>query len=130
MGNKGSVLRAGALAHATSYMPEEEPTDSPSALIPAALSPRAATRTQRGVDYEFGKAFGRQDADKYFGGMISKPTPCTPCLCTHAESLLIFYSDEVSLSCACLYRNAVQVLLAVRIPVHRAAATAFLPTQA
>ena len=80
-------------------MPEEEPLDSPSALLPAALSPRAATRTQRGVDYEFGKAFGRQDADKYFGGMISKSMPCTPCLFAHAETMLILSSGEVSLSC-------------------------------
>lgn len=80
-------------------MPEEEPLDSPSALIPTALSPRAAARTQRGVDYEFGKAFGRQDADKYFGGMISKSMACTLCLFTHAEPVLILCSDELSELC-------------------------------
>ncbi len=71
-GTKGAALRAGALAHVTSYLPEEDYMESPSTPGAAALSPRAAAHTQRGVDYEFGKAFDRQDADKYFGGMISE----------------------------------------------------------
>lgn len=71
-GAKGAALRAGALAHVTSYLPEEEYIEGPSASGAAALSPKAAAHTQRGVDYEFGKAFDRQDADKYFGGMISE----------------------------------------------------------
>ncbi|DBA81363.1 hypothetical protein WJX79_002588 [Trebouxia sp. C0005] len=73
-GAKGAALRAGALAHVTSYLPEEEYIEGPSASGAAALSPKAAAHTQRGVDYEFGKAFDRQDADKYFGGMISVRT--------------------------------------------------------
>ncbi len=73
-GTKGAALKAGALAHVTSYLPEEDYMESPSTPGAAALSPRAAAHTQRGVDYEFGKAFDRQDADKYFGGMISEST--------------------------------------------------------
>ena len=73
-GTKGAALRAGALARVTSYLPEEDYMESPSAAGAAPLSPRAAALTQRGMDYEFGKAFDRQDADKYFGGMISEST--------------------------------------------------------
>jgi len=86
-GTKGAALRAGALAHVTSYLPEEDYVESPSIPGAAALSPQAAAHTQRGVDYEFGKAFDRQDADKYFGGMISESTPLRSvrlCMCAAA----------------------------------------------
>ena len=86
-GTKGAALRAGALAHVTSYLPEEDYVESPSTPGAAALSPQAAAHTQRGVDYEFGKAFDRQDADKYFGGMISESTPLRSvrlCMCAAA----------------------------------------------
>ena len=33
------------------------------------LSPKALSRAHTTVDYEFGKAFDKQDADRYFGGM-------------------------------------------------------------
>ena len=89
-GTKGAALRAGALVHVTSYLPEEDFTESPSTPGAAALSPRAAAHTQRGVDYEFGKAFDRQDADKYFGGMISESTSlCCACPCMCATATII-----------------------------------------
>ncbi len=87
-GTKGAALRAGALAHVTSYLPEEDYVESPSTPGAAALSPQAAAHTQRGVDYEFGKAFDRQDADKYFGGMISESNPSTLCASVHVCSCM------------------------------------------
>lgn len=82
-GPKGAALRAGALVHVTSYLPELDYMESPS-------TPGAAARTETGVDYEFGKAFDRQDADKYFGGMISESTSlCCVFLCMSATASLI-----------------------------------------
>ena len=34
-----------------------------------------------GVDYEYGKVFGKQDADKYFGGMLGESTTCPAVHC-------------------------------------------------
>ncbi len=75
--------------------------ESPSTPGAAALSPRAAAHTQRGVDYEFGKAFDRQDADKYFGGMISESTSlrcARPCMCVTATFINHEHSWDVGLA--------------------------------
>ncbi|KAL3134162.1 hypothetical protein ABBQ32_008577 [Trebouxia sp. C0010 RCD-2024] len=58
------------LSRTISFFPEDEAA-SPAASEqgPASVIPRALSRAHTGTDYEFGKAYDKQDADRYFGGM-------------------------------------------------------------
>lgn len=66
-------MKGSNLLHAITFFPEDvpaEPASSASSVSSAAaFSPRPLVHARSAVDYEFGKAFDRQDADKYFGGM-------------------------------------------------------------
>ena len=70
-GGRSPALRAGALVPTLSTFPPEgfaeDKEGSSAAASPLALSPRAVA--PRRVDYEYGKAYDKQDAAKYFGGM-------------------------------------------------------------
>lgn len=81
-GTKGAGLRAaGALITTASYLSEEDSAGSLPEPSTFALSPKAASQARMGVDYEYGKVFGKQDADKYFGGMLGELTTCPAVHC-------------------------------------------------
>lgn len=66
-------MKATNLLHSISFFPGDTAA-SPAASEqeqggPTLPTPKALTRAQTAVDYEFGKAFNQQDADRYFGGM-------------------------------------------------------------
>lgn len=65
-------MKAANLLRSISFFPDDTAA-GPDALGqeqgPAVNTPRALIRAQTAVDYEFGKVFGQQDADRYFGGM-------------------------------------------------------------
>ena len=66
-------MKGSNLLHAISFFPEDTAADTafPASSVSsaAALSPRALVHARSAVDYEFGKVFDKQDADRYFGGM-------------------------------------------------------------
>ena len=63
-------MKAGTLAHAISFFPEDDAASTSSVEAPpAALTPKALAHARTAMDYEFGKVFDKHDADRYFGGM-------------------------------------------------------------
>ena len=72
-GTKAAGLKAANLLRSISFFPGDTAA-SPAASEqeqegPAVPTPKTLTCAQTAVDYEFGKAFSQQDADRYFGGM-------------------------------------------------------------
>ena len=69
-GTKAAGLKATNLLRSISLFPDDAAASSDmSEQGPPMLSPKALSRAHTTVDYEFGKAFDKQDADNYFGGM-------------------------------------------------------------
>lgn len=67
---KAAALKATNLSRTVSFFPEVDTASLPaSEQDPATFSPRALSHAHTGTDYEFGKAYDKQDADRYFGGL-------------------------------------------------------------
>lgn len=79
------------LSRTISFFPEDGAA-SPAALEqgPASFVPRALSRAHTGTDYEFGKTYDKQDADRYFGGMRGVS------VCSHSSLSLAFAYSPAS----------------------------------
>ena len=93
---KAAGLKAANLLRSISVLPDgvaaspDVPEQGPPMLTPKALS-----RAHTTVNYEFGKAFDKQDADSYFGGMRGVYT-LTPGSAPHGTSTFTLFLRKAS----------------------------------
>ena len=68
-GARAAGLTATSLLRTISYFPDHDQAAAAPDQGPATSSPRALSHAHTTVDYEYGKAYDKQDAERYFGGM-------------------------------------------------------------